>query len=105
MITLTAAAVKQIRLSAKEGHMEGLPMRIAATKNDDGSIHYGMGFDDAKEADISHSSDGIKIIVSTETNQIVDGMKIDYVEIEVGKAQFIFMNPHDANYSEASVNL
>ena len=100
MITLTSAAVKQIRLSAKEGNLEGLPMRIAATKNQDGSIHYGMGFDDVKETDITHSSDGIDIIVSMETNQIVDGMKVDFVELEAGKSQFIFLNPHDANYSE-----
>ena len=102
MITLTSTAVKQIRLSAKEGSLEGLPMRIAATKNEDGSIHYGMGFDDVKETDITHSSDGVDIIVSPETNSIVDGMKIDFVELDEGKAQFIFMNPHDANYSEAA---
>ena len=75
-------------------------MRIAATKNQDGSIHYGMGFDDVKETDITHSSDGIDIIVSMETNQIVDGMKVDFVELEAGKPQFIFLNPQDANYSE-----
>jgi len=102
MITLTAAAVKQIQLSAKQGNLEGLPMRIAATKQDDGSIHYGMGFDDVKETDITHTSDGIDIIVSAETNKIVDGMKVDFVELEPGKAQFIFMNPHDANYAETS---
>ena len=102
MITLSANAAKQIMLSAKQGNLEGLPMRIAATKNDDGSIHYGMGFDDVKESDITHSSDGIDIIVSLETNQIVDGMKVDFVELEAGKAQFIFLNPNDANYSESS---
>lgn len=102
MITLTAAAVKQIRLSAKQGNLEGLPMRIAATKQDDNGIHYGMGFDDTKETDITHSSDGIDIIVSAETNKIVDGMKVDFVELEAGKPQFIFMNPHDANYSPSA---
>lgn len=98
MITLTAAAVKQIKLSAKEGSLEGLPMRIAATKNEDGSMHYGMGFDDVKETDITHTSDGIDIIVSQESNLLVDGMTVDFVELEPGKPQFIFMNPNDANY-------
>lgn len=77
-------------------------MRIAATKQEDGSIHYGMGFDDVKETDITHSSDGIDIIVSKESNDIMDGMKVDFVELEEGKAQFIFLNPHDANYSAAN---
>ena len=100
MITLTAAAVKQVRLSAKQVNLEGLPMRIAATKQPDGSIHYGMGFDDVKETDITHTSDGVDIIVSPETNPIVEGMKVDFVELEAGKPQFIFLNPHDTNYSD-----
>ena len=98
MITLTAAAVKQIRQSAKEGNLEGLPLRIAATKNEDGSLHYGIGFDDVIETDITHSTDGVDIIVSAESNELVDGMTIDYVEIEPGKPQIIFMNPKDPNY-------
>ncbi len=102
MITLTAAAVKQIRQSAKDSNLEGLPLRIAATKNEDGSLHYGMGFDDVKETDITHTTDGVDIIVSTESNKLVDGMTIDYVEIEPGKPQFIFSNPKDANYQPAS---
>ena len=102
MITLTATAVKQIRQSAKEGNLEGLPLRIAATKNEDGSLHYGMGFDDVKETDITHTNDGVDIIVSTESNALIDGMTIDYVEIEPGKPQFIFENPKDANYQPPS---
>ena len=39
MITVTPSAADQIRLSARQGRMEGLPMRIAATRNPDGSIH------------------------------------------------------------------
>ena len=53
MITVTEKAAKQIKLSAKQGKAEGMPLRIAATKNEDESIHYGMGFDDSKEDDIS----------------------------------------------------
>jgi len=102
MITLTTTAVKQIRQSAKEGNLEGLPLRIAATKNDDGSIHYGMGFDDVKETDVTHTTDGVDVIVSPESNELVDGMNIDYVEIEPGKPQFIFSNPKDANYQAPS---
>ena len=102
MISLTTAAVKQIRQSAKESNLEGLPLRIAATKNEDGSLHYGMGFDDVKETDITHTTDGVDIIVSTESNELVDGMTIDYVEIEPGKPQFIFKNPKDANYHPPS---
>ena len=99
MIKLTPAAAKQIRLSAKEGNLEGLPLRIAATRQDDGSIHYGMGFDDVKEDDASYTSEGVDVIVSEISKDILTGTTIDYVELEPGKPQFIFMNPNDANYT------
>jgi len=99
MIKLTPAAAKQIRLSAKEGNLEGLPLRIAATRQDDGSIHYGMGFDDVKEDDTSYTSEGVDVIVSEISKDILTGTTIDYVELEPGKPQFIFMNPNDANYT------
>ena len=99
MITLTAEAAKQIRQSAKEGNLEGLPLRIAGTKNDDGSIHYGMGFDDVKEDDTTYTSEGVDVVVSSASKDILSGMTIDYVEIEPGKPQFIFLNPNDANYT------
>ena len=98
MITLTPEAAKQIRHSAKEGNLEGLPIRFAATKNEDGSLHYGVGFDDVKETDTSYTSEGIDIIVSVTSKDLLDGMTVDFVELEAGKPQFIFMNPNDPNY-------
>ena len=99
MITLTAEAAKQIRQSAKEGNLEGLPLRIAGNKNEDGSIHYGMGFDDVKEDDTTYTSEGVDVVVSATSKDILEGMTVDYVELEPGKPQFIFMNPNDANYT------
>ena len=98
MITLTPEAAKQIRFSAKEGNLEGLPIRIAVTKNNDGSLHYGMGFDDVKEDDTTYTSDGVDVVVSEISKELLIGTTIDYVEIEPGNPQFIFMNPNDPNY-------
>lgn len=98
MIKLTAAAAKMIRHSAKEGNMDGLPLRLACTKKPDGSFHYGMGFDDVKEGDITHTSEGVDLIVSVTANEFMNGMTIDYVELEEGKKDFIFMNPNDPGY-------
>jgi len=98
MIKLTPAAAKMIKHSAKEGNLDGLPLRLACTKMQDGTYHYGMGFDDVKEDDITHTSEGIDLIVSVTANEFMNGMTIDYVEIEEGKEQFIFMNPNDPAY-------
>ncbi len=100
MITVTPSAAGQIRLSAKQGQMDGLAMRIAATRNPDGSIHYGMGFDDNRlEGDIHITSQGIDVVVSGSSMLLLSGTTLDYVEIEPGLFQFIFMNPNDPNFT------
>jgi iron-sulfur cluster assembly protein len=99
MITVTTSAADRIRLSARQGRMEGLAMRIAATRNPDGSIHYGMGFDDNQlEGDIHLTSEGIDLVVSGSSMLLLSGMTLDYVEIEPGSFQFIFLNPNDPDY-------
>ena len=92
MITVTAEAAKQIKLSAKQGKSEGMPLRIAATRNEDESIHYGMGFDD------------IEIIVSPISAELLNNTVLDFVELEPGKQQFIFMNPNDPGYTPPQEN-
>jgi iron-sulfur cluster assembly protein len=79
--------------------MDDLAMRIAATKNPDGSIHYGMGFDDNQmDGDIHIKSEGIDIVVSGSSMTLVQGMTLDFVELEPGSYQFIFMNPNDPSF-------
>ena len=100
MITITPAAAEQIRTSAKQGDMEGLVMRIAAKRNPDGSMHYGMGFDDNElDGDMHVNADGIDVVIGESSLLLMEGTTLDYVEIEPDTWQFIFMNPNDANYS------
>ncbi len=98
MIKLTAAAAKQVKHSARESNLDGLPLRLACTRMEDGNFHYGMGFDDVKEGDITHTSEGVDVIVSVTANEFMNGTTVDYVELEEGNPQFIFMNPNDPNY-------
>jgi iron-sulfur cluster assembly protein len=98
MITITPSAADQIKLSAQHSKAEGMPLRIAATRNDDASIHYGMGFDDSKEEDISITCENIEVIVSPESAALLIDTVLDFVELEPGNRQFIFLNPGDPNY-------
>ena len=99
MISITLAAADQIRTSATQGEMEGLAMRIAAKRNPDGSIHYGMGFDDNQlDGDTTITSEGVTLVISESSKTLLNGTTLDYVEIEPDTYQFIFMNPNDANY-------
>jgi iron-sulfur cluster assembly protein len=99
MITVTPAAAKQVRLSAQQSRAEGMPLRIAASRNADGSIHYGMGFDDSKEDDTRCQSEDIEIVVAAASTELLKGTTLDFVELEPGKPQFIFMNPNDPQYT------
>ena len=104
MIKVTEEAAKQIKISAKQGKAEGMPLRIAATKNEDDSIHYGMGFDDSKDDDISVTSQDVEIIVSPVSAELLKDTVLDFVELEPGKHQFIFMNPNDPTYKPPQDN-
>ena len=104
MITVTEEAARQIKLSAKQGKSEGMPLRIAATRNEDNSIHYGMGFDDSKEDDITVTARDVEIIVSPVSAELLKDTVLDFVELEPGKRQFIFMNPNDPTYKPPQDN-
>ena len=64
MITITPAAARQIQASAEQGNMQGLAMRVAAKRNPDGTIHYGMGFDDDElDGDMHINAGGIEVVI------------------------------------------
>jgi Fe-S cluster assembly iron-binding protein IscA len=60
-----------------------------------------MGFDDASsEGDTNYELDGIKVIISAGSDELLQNTTLDYVELDEGsEKQFIFLNPNDPNYS------
>ncbi len=98
MFKVTAAAAEQVLTAAKQGGTEGLSLRMAASRREDGSIDYRMGFDEANEDDIRLNSEGIDIIMSPEYVPLLEQTTLDYVEMEPGQYHFIFLNPLDPTY-------
>jgi len=99
MISLSSAALEQIRQSADSGELQRLPLRIAIKQLGDGSFHYAMGFDEQKlPGDSFFNFDGVDLVVSDLSKSLADGMTIDFVELEPGKFEFIFLNPNDPGY-------
>ncbi len=99
MFSVTKAAAEQIRKSAEQSNMGDLALRIAATKKPDGSLDYAMGFDEPGEEDIELKTEGVKVVIAPEHVPLLNGATMDFVEIEAGTQNFIFLNPNDANYS------
>jgi len=95
MITVTPEAAEQIRESARHGKLEGVPLRVAVTRLEDGNFHYALGFDDnSHDGDRSFQSEGIDIVVAPPSMDMLNGTVIDYVDLE-GKMEIVFINPND----------
>lgn len=98
MITLTPEAAKQIRIAAEQGGMDNLALRLAARPSQQGGLEYGMGFDESSDDDLSFDCEGVTVVFEPQYGPMLSGAVIDFVEIEPGQFNFIFMNPNDANY-------
>lgn len=99
MISLTPSAIEQIKQSIEQGENASIPLRIAIKTQDDGSFHYAMGFDEQRlPGDNFVNIDDISLVVSQASKDYAEGMTIDYVELEPGQWQFIFLNPNDPTY-------
>ncbi|MCB1772125.1 MAG: iron-sulfur cluster assembly accessory protein [Gammaproteobacteria bacterium] len=104
MFKVTPQAAEQVRAAAEQGGTAGMALRLAAQQRSDGSIDYRMGFDEGTDDDISFNSEGVRIIMAPEYVPLLDSATLDFVEMEPGESQFIFLNPKDPNYVPPSEN-
>ncbi|TNG00687.1 MAG: iron-sulfur cluster assembly accessory protein [Gammaproteobacteria bacterium] len=99
-IEVTENAQAQIVSAMKQSNAEGMALRIAAQRKEDGGLDYQMGFDDdLKDSDIQSKSGDVTIVVAEEDEELLRGTVLDYVEIEAGKFHFIFSNPNDPSHT------
>jgi len=100
MITISKNAASQIELSAQQTGITNTPMRVAIRKLDNGNLHYALGFDDAiSKHDVLFKSQGIDLVVSPESLDLGRELTIDFVQLDSGETNFIFINPADPNYN------
>jgi len=93
MITVTPQAAAQILKSAS-----GAGLRLAARLDEKGVVEYGMGFDDKAPEDVEVASNGVTILVSPGSVELLTGATLDYVELNPGEWRFIFVNPNDPSH-------
>ena len=92
MFTLTSAAARQIQQAASASETQDMALRIAAKVDADGSMQYGMGFDDPKDEDMKLDLEGVAVVIADEYQGLLDDIVLDYVELEPGEFNFIFVN-------------
>ena len=91
MFTLTPAAAARILDSAQQSDAEGMALRVAAKLEDDGQLSFGLGFDDEREQDLSYECEGLTVLIAPPSRELLEGMLLDFVEVEEGDWQFVFM--------------
>ncbi len=90
MISLTPAAARQINDSL-EDEPEALALRVAARRAPDGSIEYALGLDLARAGDLALDEKGVPLLIGADSQPLLDGTQIDFVEYEPGDFRFIFI--------------
>lgn len=94
LITLTEAAVFQIKDMMKEHDEEGAFLRVGVKGGGCSGLSYGMGFDhEKKEDDHVLEQHGIKILIDKESAPILRGTTIDYKQSLMGGG-FTIDNPN-----------
>ena len=99
MIKITPEAAAQVRQSAEHNNAQNMSLRIAVRREEDGAFVYGMGFDDEGADDTHFVSEGINVLISNSSKDLIAGATLDYVEIDPGEHQFIFINPNDPTHA------
>ena len=97
-LTLTEQAADQVREQLPENE-EGVALRLAVRKLEDGSFQYAMGFDvESREGDQKFSVRKVPVVIGADSLALARGMTVDFVGLEPGRKQFIFLNPNDPSY-------
>lgn len=104
MITISKSAASQIEFSARENGISNAVMRIGIKVLENGCFHYALGFDESiTEHDVQIKSEGVDLVISPESLHHARQLTIDYVELDSGEKNFIFINPVDPNCSVSPV--
>lgn len=102
MFSMTPTAAEQIRQAARESDAEQLALRVAARREADGSIGYGMGFDDVADNDTRLMLEDVAVVIAAAHADLLDDTVLDFVELEPGQFNFIFVSQQPVTQAPAA---
>jgi len=79
-LAITPRAVEQVRRAAAASGADGLPLRVAAKREADGSVQLGIGFDTERARDDTIEMAGVTLLVSEHSRDLLEDMVLDFVE-------------------------
>ena len=90
MFNVTSSAANEIQGAAARSDAAGMALRVAARQTADGSVEYGMGFDEPREGDMPLQVLGVNVVIAPPSQPMLEGIVLDFVELEPGRFNFIF---------------
>jgi iron-sulfur cluster assembly protein len=94
MFNITQAAAQQIQQSAQASGTAEMALRVAAKRDAQGDLQYGMGFDDPQEEDMKLDLEGVAVIIGNESQALLFDTVLDFVELNPGEFNFVFIPPN-----------
>jgi iron-sulfur cluster assembly protein len=93
MFSMTMSAATEILAAAARSDAAGMALRVAARQIADGSLEYGLGFDDEREDDQKLNIGELTVLVGSPSVPLLADTVLDYVEVAPSRFDFVFMPP------------
>ena len=93
MFSMTMSAATEILAAAARSDAAGMALRVAARQIADGSLEYGLGFDDEREDDQKLNVGELTVLVGSPSVPLLADTVLDYVEVAPSQFDFVFMPP------------
>lgn len=90
---MTAAAAREILAAAERSGAAGMALRVAARPAADGSMTWGMGFDEPAADDEVTIVEGLMVLVGASSSTLLADAALDYVQLDSGERDFVFLQP------------
>ncbi|RYF14358.1 MAG: iron-sulfur cluster assembly accessory protein [Comamonadaceae bacterium] len=89
---VTSAAAREIRAAADRSGAAGMALRVAARTTHEG-LAYALGFDEPADSDAVTVVEGLTVLVGADSQGLLAGTVLDYVQLDTGTHDFIFVAP------------
>lgn len=91
---MTAEAAREILAAAERSSAAGMALRVAARpQRGEPGLAYALGFDEPAPQDAVTVVEGLTVLVGPESQDLLAGTVLDYVELDTGARDFVFVPP------------
>ncbi len=79
-LAITARAAREVRRAAAASGTGEMGLRVAAKREEDGSVLLGIGFDTERANDELIETAGVTLLVSHHSRALLEDMVLDFIE-------------------------